>query len=293
MISRVGESAFLLLQHILPRFLLTSVIHRLARIRLRPVKDILIRLFVRFYKVDVAEVQQSVPDDYPSFNDFFTRALADGQRPMPDDPLALASPADGTISALGVIDGQSVLQAKGINYGLAELLATNLDDLKAFSDGSFLTVYLAPYNYHRVHSPLDGELVAARYVPGDLYSVNKATVSRLPGLFTRNERLICHFSTRCGPMVLIFVGAMNVGSISTEWTGEIRPRNSGVVSDLNLGQSNRERTVTRGQLLGWFNMGSTVIVLTPPGAVQWAPELTAGSTLRMGQGIGQTQRTTS
>jgi len=284
--AHINAIAFVFLQRLLPRYLLTAFVHRLARIRLRPVKDFLIRRFVAIYDVDTTEPDRAVPRDYVTFNEFFTRALAPGQRPVDETPGAIVSPADGTVSAVGSIDKHQILQAKGAYYSLQDLLATDLDDADRFVDGNFITIYLAPFNYHRVHSPLAGELVAARYVPGDLFSVNAATVSRIPRLFARNERLICHFDTSSGPLILILVGAMNVGSISTNWTGKIRPRKTGVVSDIDLIESGETLSVSRGGLLGWFNMGSTVIVLTPPGSTHWRDDLIAGCSVSMGQRIG-------
>ena len=163
-----------------------------------------------------------------------------------------------------------------------------MEDAERYSNGSFATLYLAPYNYHRVHCPLEAELVAARYVPGALYSVNSATVSLLPNLFTRNERLICHFNSDAGPMILVFVGALHVGSISTRWTGQIRPQSRGVVQDLDILKREPVTRVMKGELLGWFNMGSTVIVLFPPGACEITSDLQPGDTVRMGQSIGRT-----
>ena len=284
--DRISAIAFVLVQRVLPRYLLTAFVYRLARIRLRPIKDIFIRGFVALYNVDVGELDRKVPQDYATFNQFFTRALAAGQRPVDDSPHAIVSPVDGTLSRAGSLEKDQLLQAKGIYYSLADLLATDLDDADRFVDGHFMTIYLAPYNYHRVHSPLAGELVAARYVPGDLFSVNAATVSRLPGLFARNERLVCHFDSAIGPLILILVGAMNVGSISTNWSGEIRPRKTGMVSDIDLDESGQPLSVSRAGLLGWFNMGSTVIMLTPPGSTRWRTDLTAGCSVRMGERIG-------
>ena len=194
------------------------------------------------------------------------------------------SPVDGTVSLAGNIRKGSILQAKGIDYTLDDLLATDLAEAAAFVDGRFATIYLAPYNYHRVHAPIAGELVAASYVPGDLFSVNEATVSSVSGLFRRNERLIMRFATPHGPASLIFVGALNVGSISTPWTGEIRPRKAGVVEALHL--SRQDRRVETGDLLGWFNMGSTVILLFPDSVAEWDTQLEPGKTLRMGEAIG-------
>ena len=198
-------SAFVLLQHILPRHWLTTVIWHIARIRHPGIKNFLITQFARAFDVDLEEVKLDVPDDFPTFNDFFIRELADGMRPIDDDKDALVSPVDGTVSVAGAIRADSIFQAKGIDYSLGDLLATDIHEADQYIDGSFATIYLAPYNYHRVHAPLAGELVAARYVPGDLFSVNEATVSRLNGLFRRNERLVMHFRTDHGPAVVIFV----------------------------------------------------------------------------------------
>jgi len=278
---------FLLLQRMMPKRLITAIVYRLARIRVRLIKDFLIRSFVRFYEVDLDEVQKSVPGGFISFNDFFTRELADGSRPIDSSDLSIVSPADGIISAAGSIERNAVLQAKGHDYSLEELLATDLHEAQRYYDGSFATIYLAPFNYHRVHAPLAGELVAAHFVPGSLFSVNQTTVSFLRGLFTRNERLICHFRTASGPMVLIFVGALNVGSITTPWTGEIRPRKGHVVENIDLQSSSQPKTVNKGDLLGWFNMGSTIILLLPPGVCDWRSGLGSGEALRMGESLGR------
>ena len=278
---------FLLLQRMMPKRLITAIVHRLARIRVRLIKDFLIRSFVKFYEVNLDEVRKSAPDGFTSFNDFFTRELERGSRPIDSSDLSIVSPADGIISAAGSIKKNAVLQAKGIDYSLEELLATDLDEAQRYYDGSFATIYLAPFNYHRVHAPLAGELVAARFVPGSLFSVNLTTVSFLRGLFTRNERLICHFRTAAGPMVLVFVGALNVGSITTPWTGEIRPRKGNMVKNIDLQSSSQAKTVNKGDLLGWFNMGSTIILLLPPGVCDWRSGLESGEALRMGEALGQ------
>lgn len=284
--SRAKSQAFLLMQRVLPQHLLMALVGRLAGIRIRVIKNFLIRTFAKLYDVDTAEAARAVPEGFRDFNDFFTRELADGARPIDSNPAALTSPVDGIMSAAGLIDGNSLLQAKGISYTLEDLLATNLDQAAGFRDGSFATMYLAPYNYHRVHSPLSGRLTAVRYVPGHLYSVNQTTVDLLPGLFTRNERLVCHLDTAVGPMALIFVGALNVGSVSTPWTGRIRVRKKGVVDELGLAAAGVSVDVEKGQMIGWFNMGSTVIVLMPPDTCSWREGLVNGTRLRMGEAIG-------
>ncbi len=266
---------------------MTALVYRLARIRNRRFKDLFIRRFIGLYKVDIDEVKREVPGDFATFNDFFVRELEDGARPIDDGAASVVSPVDGTVSSAGGIQGNRIFQAKGHDYTLEDLLATDLQEARRFVDGAYATIYLAPYNYHRVHAPLDGRVTAARYLPGDLFSVNTATAAHLPGLFRRNERLALHFDSDRGPWVLVFVGALNVGSISTPWSGEVRPRRTGVVESIDL--ANGPQQVARGDLLGWFNMGSTVILLTPPGACDWNPSLQAGATVRMGEMIGELQ----
>ena len=279
---------FVALQYVLPKHLLTALIWRVARIRHAATKDFLITRFVSLYDVDIDDVKLDTPGDFATFNDFFVRELSPGARPVDPNSDSIVSPVDGTVSVADTIRKDSILQAKGLDYSLDDLLATDLEEAAAYIDGTFTTIYLAPYNYHRIHAPIDGNLVAARYVPGDLFSVNEATVSRVPGLFRRNERLIMHFDTERGPAAVIFVGALNVGSISTPWSGEIRPRTQGVVEQLDI--SRHPTAVQKGDLLGWFNMGSTVILLLPAGTCEWDEDLRAGETVRVGQAIGALTR---
>jgi phosphatidylserine decarboxylase len=288
--SELKSRLFLLLQRILPRYLLTALVFRLTRIRTTGVKNYLIRHFVDFYNVDVDAVEKSVPDEFATFNDFFIRELVSGARPVDAASDSVVSPADGMVSAAGKIERGRIFQAKGLYYTLTDLLATDIDDAENFVDGAFATIYLSPGDYHRVHSPLAGELVAARYVPGDLFSVNDATVSYLPNLFTRNERLICHLETDCGPIVVILVGALNVGSISTRWSGDLRPRKNGVVDDIDIADKGVSTRLEKGDLIGWFNMGSTVIVLLPPASAAQFSTLSNGTKVKMGQAIGRLQK---
>lgn len=275
------------LQYLLPRFWLTGLIYRIARIRNVSVKDFLITKFVRLYGVDIDDVILDVPGDFETFNAFFIRELHSNARPVDSDAHSIVSPVDGTISSAGPIRDNSIFQAKGLDYSLEDLLSTDLQDARRYVDGSYATIYLAPYNYHRIHAPLDGKIVAARYIPGDLFSVNTATAANVPGLFRRNERLVVHLESAHGPCALVFVGALNVGSISTPWSGEIRPRKSGVVEMISLEKG--PDAVRKGDLLGWFNMGSTVILLLPAGAGSWKTGLDPQSTVRMGESIGAVQ----
>jgi len=275
---------FAYLQYLLPLHWLTALGYRLARIRWRPFKDLAIRAFVRGFGVDVTELARPAPEDFESLNDFFTRELADGARPVAPGTGAVVSPVDGTVSQAGRLRDATLMQAKGLDYSLDDLLAADVDEARRYAGGSYATIYLAPHDYHRVHAPLAGTLARLHHVPGDLFSVNDATAARIPGLFRRNERLVMHFDAVDGDFVVILVGALNVGSISTPWTGEIRPAKHGVVQVLE--PAGADRTVARGDLLGWFNMGSTVIVLLPPGAATLDAELAAGRRLRMGERIG-------
>lgn len=281
MLSRL----FAFFQYLLPKHWLTAFVYWLARIRVPAVKNTLIRGFLRLFDVELEDVKGRVPEDFATFNEFFVRELKDGARPVDPNPTAIVSPADGTLSQAGTLRGNLILQAKGLDYSLEDLLAADIDKAREFSGGAFATIYLAPYNYHRVHAPMDGELVAAHYVPGDLFSVNSKTAAHVSGLFSRNERLNLHFQTAVGPMVVVLVGALNVGSISTPWSGEIRPRKSGVVERIDVSAAPRE--VRKGDLLGWFNMGSTVIVLLPPASCTWHDEFKAGVTTVTGEAIGQ------
>ena len=281
MIARLLAS----LQYLLPRRWLTALVYRIARIRVPRIKNALIRGFVRMYDVNVDEVAADVPEDFATFNDFFIRELSADARSVDQGANSIVSPVDGTVSEAGRLNGNSILQAKGLEYSLDDLFAIDLENARGYSNGRFATIYLAPYNYHRVHMPFDGRLTEAHYVPGDLFSVNAATASLIPGLFARNERLNLTFETERGPATLIFVGALNVGSISTPWTGEIRPRKRGVVETRQLGDASRD--LKKGDLLGWFNMGSTVILLMPDGMAEWSEMLLAGETVRMGERIGE------
>jgi len=276
---------FVLLQYLLPRHVLTAIVYRLARLRQPAIKNAMIRSFVRLFDVDLGEAMASSPDDYETFNAFFIRELRPGARPVDRDAGHIVSPVDGTVNSATDLDEHSIVQAKGIEYSLDELFAIDLAEARAFANGSIATIYLAPHDYHRVHMPFDGTLEAAHYVPGDLFSVNRVTSASIRGLFHRNERLNLYFATEFGPAALILVGALNVGSISTPWTGEIRPRKSGVVERLDI--SARPGSVSKGELVGWFNVGSTVILLLPEGSARWLDSAAAQSTVRMGQAIAE------
>jgi phosphatidylserine decarboxylase len=268
-------------QHVLPQHALSRLVLRATRVRAVWFKNRLIRAFLRLYPIDMAEAAQSDPFSYGSFNEFFTRALKPSARTIARAPREIACPADGVISAAGRIDGDRLLQAKGRHYTLAELLASE-SAARRFLDGAFATIYLAPFNYHRVHMPLRGRLREAVYVPGRLFSVNAVTAAMVERLFARNERVLTFFDSAFGEFALIMVGALNVGSIATVWAGDITPARRRVVTTLPP----RDVSLDKGEEFGRFNMGSTVVLLFQDKRVRWHADLQAGAVVRLGQSLG-------
>lgn len=279
------DRAFALLQQLLPTRWLSSLIYRIAQIEHVRFKNTLIRLFLRAFKVDLSEAEYSIPENYDSFNHFFTRALKPGARPLPDDARVLISPVDGTVSQFGPIREGRIFQAKGHDYSVVELLGGDAEAAEAFMGGHFCTIYLAPYNYHRIHMPLDGRLRNWSYVPGRLFSVNAATARALPNLFARNERLNAIFESDTGTFALTMVGALFVGSLETVWAGRVTPPH--LRGEPGQYQPMNPVMLNRGEEMGRFNMGSTVILLFPPHAVEFDAALAPGLPVRMGQTIGR------
>jgi phosphatidylserine decarboxylase len=284
-----GGRAFVALQHLLPQHGISRLVLAATRSRSPAFKNALIRLFVRGFKPDMSDAVLSDPTAYASFNEFFTRALRADARPVDTDARALVSPVDGTVSEAGPLTEDRLLQAKGHHYTLRALLAGHSAWERTFAGGSFATIYLAPYNYHRIHMPLAAELRECFYVPGRLFSVNRTTARLVPGLFSRNERVFCGFDAGGLPFGLILVGALNVGSMATVWHGDVTPRKHREVTALPVTDVLAPLVLGKGDEMARFNMGSTVILLLPPGAVRWQDTLVAGSTLRMGERIGTLQ----
>jgi len=282
----VSARAFVALQYVLPQHWLTRLVHALTRSRVRLLKNALIEGFVGSFRPDMSDAEQRDPLQFESFNAFFTRALAPGARPADPDPRALVSPVDGTVSQIGHLDGSYLLQAKGHAYTLEALLGAEADWAATFRGGRFATLYLAPFNYHRIHMPLAGTLRAAWYLPGALFSVNATTAASVPGLFARNERIACVFEDGPLSFALVLVGALFVGSMTTVWHGDVTPRDPRRRAVLRI-STTAAATLPKGAELGRFNMGSTVIVLLPPGAGEWLPALGPGSTIRVGQTLAR------
>ena len=267
---------FTTMQRLLPAHQLSRLAGRLAEATTPWLKQQLIRAFANYYGVELADAARGRFDDYRSFNDFFTRELKPGARPLPTDDDAIICPVDGTVSQSGRIANGQLLQAKGWRYSCAAL-AHELAD--GFAGGSFATFYLAPKDYHRVHCPSSGVLSAAKAIPGALFSVNSATETEVEGLFCRNERLACRLRTAKGNLLIVLVGALIVASIEVPWPG---PRSPYQASELCTPNT----SLARGDELGRFLLGSTVILCVPPHSCRLA-DLQPGQSVRMGEAVGR------
>lgn len=275
-------------QHIAPHHTLSRIAWRIARSKHHLFKDLLIRAFLLRYDVDLGEADRGDRSDYDSFNDFFTRALRPEVRPITEAANSLVCPADGTISQLGDIDDNSLVQAKGRYYSLGALLGGDDAEPHRFTNGSFATIYLAPHNYHRVHAPITGAITRIRYIPGRLFSVNDRTARCVDQLFARNERLTVEIDSEAGTVVIILVGAMLVASmelICCDVAAAIQM--AGDTAQPYLIEPTETATVIeRGAELGRFNMGSTVIILAEPGRLSWDRMLMHGTHVEVGQTLG-------
>ena len=270
-------------QYLLPHHLLTAIINKLARIETRWFKNAMIKTIARNFGVNWSEALLTEPDDYKHFNEFFTRQLKPGVRPLATAEDALLCPVDGAISSFGSIRQGRIFQAKGQNFSCQELLADKAQADK-FINGEYITIYLSPKDYHRIHMPLSGQLRQMTHIPGRLFSVAPYTVDTIPRLFARNERSAHHFSTKYGDHALVLVGAMLVASMETVWHGVLNPPRARQVKYFNYPAG--ETTLARGTEMGRFNMGSTVILLLPENSLRWNPDLAAGRTVRMGESLG-------
>lgn len=276
-----------LLTGLLPEKLCGRFIYRLARSKRRWLKNLLIRQFCRIYGIDLSEAATPSVEAFESFNAFFTRELRADARPIAASPDAVVSPADGRITEFGRIEGETLIQAKDKHYSLSDLLAEQPDLLEQFAGGCFLTIYLAPHNYHRVHAPIAGNTDRARYIPGRRFSVNARTTSRVESLYSRNERVAVWLSSNVGYAVVVMVGALNVASLSTVLTGEIAGGGE------RLWSAEARVPIGKGEELGRFNLGSTVVLLFPRDAVEWHESLESGQAIEMGQSIGRVLATES
>jgi phosphatidylserine decarboxylase len=281
------DKLFVMSQYVTPQLAVSRLAGRLADMDSSPaVKNRVIRWFIGRYGVNMDEALESEPEAYPSFNAFFTRALKPGIRPVDDRPSVMVSPVDGAISQLGTVTDDRVFQAKGQSFSLTELLGGDPEKAREFENGEFATIYLSPKDYHRIHMPLAGRLREMTYVPGKLFSVNPTTAEQVPNLFARNERVSCVFDTDAGPMALVLVGAMIVGSMETTWAGVVAPDSQGV-STTGYGHLQNPIRFDKGDEMGRFRLGSTVVMVMPKGTVSWQSDQTAGKTVRMGEAFGE------
>ena len=273
-------------QYILPHHLLSRAMHFLARLQGGALSHAAIRFVVKSYGVDLAEAERENVQDYASFNDFFTRTLKSSARPLDDAPEAVVSPVDGTVSQAGEIHDGRVFQAKGREFTTAELLGD--EELAAtFDNGEFATIYLSPRDYHRIHMPCDGTLLRMTHIPGRLFSVNPLTTRSVPRLFARNERVVTIFDTPFGRMAQVLVGAIFVSSIETVWAGEVTPPAGQYIRSWKYGprEAAGEVHLGKGDEMGRFNMGSTVILLFEPRAVKLAESFLEAQKVQLGQRI--------
>lgn len=278
--AHLSDRLAVLPQYLLPKHRLTRFAGRVASARRGARTTALIRWFVNKYGVDMAEAADPDIASYPSFNEFFTRALKDGARPLAQADLVC--PVDGAISQFGRIEDDQIFQAKGHAYSTRALVGGDAALAGHFRHGSFATLYLSPRDYHRIHMPCDGRLVRMVYVPGELFSVNPTTARGVPGLFARNERVVCVFETAHGPFVLTLVGATIVGSMATVWHGVVNPPRLGELREWRY-DGDEAITLRQGEEMGRFLLGSTVVMLFPQGPLAFNPDWAPARAIRLGE----------
>jgi len=280
-----------ILLYLLPHHPLSRLVQWSARCRRFPFRRPITRWFIHHYHVDMSEALEPDPDTYPDFNSFFTRALRPEVRPVAQEEGLICCPNDGAISQLGNIEGEQIFQAKGHTYSLIELLGGSEERARPYLGGRFATMYLSPGDYHRVHMPLSGRLMEMTYIPGRLFSVAPDYTESVPRLFARNERVVCVFQTEAGPMAVVLVGAIFVGSIETVWAGEITPPRGKRIKVTSYAASDNVIQLERGEEMGRFNMGgSTIIIMFGPGCVKWQTGLSPERRIRFGQSLGRVER---
>ena len=270
-------------QYLLPKQALTTLAGKFASAQLGGLTTSVIRWFVGRYNVNMAEAANPDIASYTSFNDFFTRALKPGARPLAQADLIC--PVDGAISQFGPIAKDQVFQAKGHTYSTTALVGGDAAAAARFDNGHFATLYLSPRDYHRIHMPCAGELTRMVHVPGDLFSVNPTTARGVPGLFARNERVVCFFESAQGPFVLVLVGATIVGSMATVWHGQVNPPRTGVLRQWDYAKG--QVSLQQGEEMGRFLLGSTVVMLFPQGPLQFNPQWSPTRPIQLGEAMAQ------
>ncbi|WP_199527671.1 archaetidylserine decarboxylase [Pseudoalteromonas sp. bablab_jr004] len=271
------------MQYAMPKHFISRMVGKLAAAKAGGLTTALIKLFIKQYKIDMSEAKYPDPAHYKTFNEFFTRPLKEGIRPLAEESDMIAHPVDGAISQLGdVVDGQ-IIQAKGHDYSLQALLGGKEEDTAPFLGGKFATIYLAPKDYHRIHMPVDGTLSKMIYVPGDLFSVNPLTAQNVPNLFARNERVVAIFETEIGPLAMVLVGATIVASIETIWAGTVTPPAGKDVFSWNYPtKGDNAITLKKGEEMGRFKLGSTVILAWGANQAEFLSDQHPETVTRMG-----------
>ena len=273
-------------QYLMPKRALTTLAGTFASAQLGGLTTLAIRRFVARYRVNMAEAANPDIASYASFNDFFTRALAPGMRPLA--AADLICPVDGTISQFGSVEKDQIFQAEGHHYSTTALVGGDTELAARFEHGHFATLYLSPRDYHRIHMPCAGRLTRMVHVPGDLFSVNPTTARGVPGLFARNERVVCVFESDHGPFVLVLVGATIVGSMATAWHGQVNPPRTGTLRQWDYAPGQVE--LQQGEEMGRFMLGSTVVMLFPQGPLQFNPDWAAARPIQLGEAMAQRSR---
>ncbi|MGB1237778.1 MAG: archaetidylserine decarboxylase [Pseudomonadales bacterium] len=282
------KQLFITLQKIVPQHLISRAVGLLAECRIKCFKNQLIGWFIAKYNVDMSLAVRQQPQEFVNFNDFFTRELRDGARPISEDDLVF--PADGAISQLGDIKDGRIFQAKGRDFSLSAILGGDPKLVEQFQGGRFATIYLSPRDYHRVHMPISGKLIETIYIPGDLYSVNQTTAENIDELFARNERLVAIFDTEAGPMAMILVGAMIVAGIETPWSGQVCPRGKALLREHFAPTQREDIVIQKGEEMGRFKLGSTVVMLFAEDAINWKEHLYPQMPTELGKPMADNNR---
>ncbi|PLA74768.1 phosphatidylserine decarboxylase [Hydrogenovibrio sp. SC-1] len=282
---RFFDSLKVIPQYLIPKHLLSQGMHWLMQVEVPWIKNTIIKVLTKLYKIDISEAENEDIETYPHFNAFFTRALKADVRPIDDNPQNWCSPVDGVVSQSHPIQGNQLIQAKCHDYTLEALLGGDIGYAQNFINGDAAVIYLSPKDYHRIHMPTDAQLLSMTYVPGDLFAVNPATVRSIPGLFARNERLIIRFTNDHGDFCLIMVGAIFVGSMETVWEGKITPEYGPTIRHWDY--QTDQLHFQKGQEIGRFNMGSTVVLVTPAEKISSLGQITQNTSIKMGEMLAQ------
>ncbi|MEG3755989.1 archaetidylserine decarboxylase [Psychromonas arctica] len=277
----MNDQMKIVFQYILPKHLFTFIAGKLAEAKMGAFTTFLIKKFIKQFNIDMSEAKHSEAEDFDTFNDFFTRELKSGLRPIIEGDQNLAIPVDGCISQQGEIKQGRIFQAKGHDFSLRELVGGRDDVAAPFDDGLFSTIYLAPKDYHRIHMPITGKLEQLIFIPGDLFSVNPLTAQNVPNLFARNERAVAIFSTAIGPMAMVLVGATIVGSIETVWEGTLKAQKNKELQYWDY--QDQDIVIEKGEEMGRFKLGSTIVALFPKDSIEFDEQLEPSSVTRLGK----------